>query len=134
MAFVALEIRQNTNAVRSSTIQDIARWSYDATALVVENPDLMEARYVPCISDLSERQFLLMRMWYAALLRVQVNRFYQVQLGIIDEQMAMSLGGRGGAYRSPFFAEIWPELKIDFDQDFQAYIEQEVLPLSEEPC
>jgi hypothetical protein len=134
LVFVGLEIRQNTNAVRSSAIQDIARWSYDATILLVENTDLLNASYAECVSDLSDEQYNRMQAWYAALLRVQLNRYYQIQLGIIDEQMAASIGGRGAAYRNPFFAQIWPALKIDFDQGFQDYIENEVLPLSQDSC
>ena len=134
LVFVGLEIRQNTNAVRSAAVQDISRWSYDATILLVENTDLLEARYTPCVSDLSEEQYIRMRAWYAALLRVQLNRYYQIRLGIIDEQMAASIGGKGAAYRHPFFAEIWPVLKVDFDKGFQDYVEIEVLPLSPESC
>jgi hypothetical protein len=134
LAFVAIEIRQNTNAVRSATIQDISRWSYDSTVALIENSHLFEARFTSCVSDLSEEQYNLMRLWYSALLRIQLNRFYQIHLGIIDKQMALSLGGKGGAYRTPFFAEIWPTLKNEFEPNFQEYIESEILPLSAESC
>ena len=134
LAFVALEIRQNTNAVTSATIQEIARFSYDATVLTIENADLRAARQAVCSGNLDDSQRFQLRLFYAALLRIQMNRFFQMQLGIIDEEMILALGGKGGAYRNPFFAQIWPELKIDFTPDFHEYIEREVLPLSQDTC
>jgi len=134
LAFVALEIRQNTNAVKSATIQEIARSSYDATVLTLENADLRAARQAVCSGNLDEAQRFLLRIYYAALLRIQMNRFFQMQLGVIDEEMTLALGGKGGAYRNPFFVEIWPVLKIDFTLDFQEYIERNVLPLSQDTC
>jgi hypothetical protein len=134
LIFVAFEIRQNTDAVRSSAIQDISRLSYDATVLSIEKDEIREARLAVCRGDLDESQRFLLQLFYAALMRIQMNRFYQLQLGILDEQMILSLGGKGGAYRNPYFAEIWPVLKVDFTEDFQAYIERDVLPLAQDSC
>jgi hypothetical protein len=134
MAFVALEINQNTNAIRSSTIQDLSRWSYDSTVLLLENPELATARYSSCTSDLDDRQKYLLRIWFGALLRIQLNRFYQIELGILDEKTAMATGGRGNAYRLPYFSEAWAVLKMEFDEDFQRYVEENVLPLVQEDC
>ncbi len=134
LAFVALEIRQNTNAVTSATIQEIARSSYDATVLSIENADLRAARLAVCSGDLDEAQRFQLTIYYAALLRIQMNRFFQMQLGVIDEEMILALGGKGAAYRNPFFAQTWPVLKIGFTLDFQEYIERNVLPLSQDTC
>lgn len=134
LIFVAFEIRQNTDAVRSSAIQDISRSSYDATVLSIENAEIREARLAACRGELDDSQRFLLRVYYAALLRIQMNRYYQMQLGILDEQTILSLSGKGGAYRNPFFAEIWPVLKVDFEEDFQTYVENEVLPLSQDSC
>jgi hypothetical protein len=134
LIFVAFEIRQNTDAVRSSAIHDISRFSYDATVLSIEKDEIRAARLAVCNGDIDESQRYLLRIYYAALLRIQMNRFYQMQLGILDEQTILALGGTGAAYRNPYFAEIWPVLKVDFADDFQAYIERDVLPLKEDTC
>jgi len=134
MAFVAYEIRQNTNAVRSSTIQDISRMSYDATILGIENADLRAARRAYCSGNPSDDQYEQLRLFYASLMRIQLNRFFQVRLGILDESEVLALGGRGGAYRSPFFSEIWPTVREEYPPGFVEYIEREVLPLSQETC
>ena len=132
LVFVAFEIRQNTNAIRSSAIQDISRFSYDATVLSIEKDEIRVARLAVCSGDLDESQRFLLQLYYGALMRIQMNRFYQVQLGILDERMILALGGKGGADRNPYFAEIWPVIRLDFEEDFQEYIEREVLPLSQD--
>lgn len=72
--------------------------------------------------------------WYGALLRIQLNRFYRIKLGILDEETAMATGGRGNAYRLPVFAEVWPVLKRELGDDFQRHIEENLLPLAQEGC
>ena len=134
LIFVALEIRENTRATRSSTIQDISRWSYDSGIVFVENADLREAWQAACDGTLNRDQRLLMLWAFSAFLRIQVNRFYQVELGTIDEATAFSIGGRGGLYRSPMFREYWPILKVPFEPAFQEYVESELLPLAGESC
>lgn len=134
LAFVALEIRQNTDAVRSATIQDISRMSFDATALGVQHADLRAAQFAVCDGNVNRDQERQLRLYYASLMRIQMNRYYQVQLGILSDVEILALGGRGGAYRSPIFRSIWHEIKEEFPPDFRDYIERDVLPLSQEDC
>ena len=54
LIFVAFEIRQNTDAVRSSTVQDISRWSYDATVLQIEYPEIIRARQAACSGSVTD--------------------------------------------------------------------------------
>ena len=134
LIFVALEIRQNTDAIRSATVQDISRWSYDASMAALEYPELISARKAACTGDLTEDQRPVLFVYYASLLRLQANRFQQAQLGILDEDLALNLGGRGGAYTNPFFVEAWSILQDDFGPDFRKFIEETVVPLSREGC
>ena len=134
LIFVALEIRQNTDAVRSATVQDISRWSYDASLVVLEIPELLAAREAACSGNLSQQQRIQLTVYYAALLRIQMNRYQQSQLGILDEDFALNLGGRGGAYANPFFPEAWSLMKNEFDPGFQEFVEREILVAPEEEC
>mgnify|MGYP001267711532 CR=1 FL=1 len=134
LIFVAFQIQQNTNAVRSATIQAILDRSYDATVLTVENADLRAAHQAACDGSLTSDQRLQLIAFYRAILRLQLNRFLQVQLGILDEQMAMTLGGKGSLYRRPIFRELWVEGKYEYSPEFQAFIEREILPLSQDTC
>lgn len=134
LVFVAMEVRQNTNAVRSSTIQAVLETSIAATTLSVEDAELRAARRAVCAGTLTEDQQQQLTAFYAVMVRVQLNRFYQSRLGIIDEETALELGGRGGVYRSPFFSDYWERVKERYGTGFREFIEAEVLPLSESDC
>jgi hypothetical protein len=134
LIFVALEIRQNTDAVRSSTVQDISRWSYDATVLLLEYPEVIRARQAACSNTLTDDQRVLLFAYYNAVIRIQVNRFQQAQLGILDQDLALNLGGRGAAYSNPYFTEVWSLVKDEFDPSFVAFIEREVVSQSDDAC
>ena len=134
LVFVALEIRQNTDAVRSSTVQDISRWSYDATMALVESPEIVAARVAACSGTMSQDQKTTLHIYYEALLRLQLNRYQQAQLGIVDEELALNLGGRGGAYANPYFAEVWANVNSQFSPGFANFIERQVLTQPGNAC
>src|SRR5512139_68482 len=94
LIFVAFQIRQNTRAIESSTIEAILSHSYDAVVLTVENADLRAAQVAACNGALTGDQREQLIAYYRALLRLQLNRYFQVQLGILDEETALALGGR----------------------------------------
>ncbi len=132
--FVAFQIQQNTRAVESSTIEAILGHSYDAVVLTVENADLRAAQVAACDGSLSVDQREQLIAYYRALLRLQLNRFFQVQLGILDEETALALGGRAAPYRRSIFAELWVETKEDYSPEFQDFVQRGILPMVEETC
>lgn len=129
--FLAAEIQQNTEAVRSSTIQSITAQSYDSGMRLSENRDLRAALLTP-VESLTDDQQIVLNGFYGALMRLQQDRFLQSQLGVIDEQTLLGLGGQGQAYWSPYFASYWAARRDSYPADFREYIEREVLPLSGE--
>ena len=134
LIFVGLELRQNTDAVRSSTIQEIIRWSYDGNILMIEQPELRAAWRKSCEGPLTQDEQDLLFNLYSAILRLQLNRFHQSQLGILDEELALSLGGRSAFYRHPMFAQIWDQIGPGFADDFREFVESEILPMAESTC
>ena len=133
LAFVALEIRQNTDAARSSTIQAVSEMSFNTMIPMIENADLRGAWIAARsngLAQLTEDQRLQLGWFVGAMLRAQLNRFNQVKLGLIDLEEALELGGKSGVYAGPVFAEIWPSLRGQYPDDFQAYIDNYVLPPS----
>ena len=136
LIFVAFQIRQNTRAIESSTIEAILSRSYDAVVLSVENADLRAAQMAACDGGAAltadQREQLI--AYYRALLRLQLNRFFQARLGTIDEETALAAGGRATPYRRPIFAEIWEETKADYSADFQDFVRRGILPMVEKTC
>ena len=94
--FVAWEIRQNTNVARSATVQAIAEQSYDGAMRIAENTELRNAYFAGNAGTASEAQRLQLQALYAALIRIQINRFEQIKLGIIDRDLALRIGGVTG--------------------------------------
>jgi len=128
------QTQQNLTAIRSATIQDISRWSYDSAIIAVENADFRATIMAACAGDLTGDQSLQLATYYVAILRLQANRFYQTQLGFIDQDALMALGGIGDAYRQPFFPIIWANLKSQFALDFQDFVDTQLLPRVDETC
>ena len=134
LIFVAFQIRQNTRAIESSTIEAILSRSYDAVVLTVEHADLRAAQVAACNGALSGDQREQLIAYYRALLRLQLNRYFQVQLGILDEETALALGGRATPYRRPIFAVLWEETKDDYSPEFQEFVRRGILPMVEQTC
>jgi len=134
LIFVAFQIQQNTRAIESGTIESILGHSYDAAVLAVENADLRAALTASCENELTADQRMMLTVYYQALLRLQLNRFFQVQLGIIDEETALGLGARSTPYGRPIFAEVWEAAKDEYSPEFQEFIERGVLPVVGTTC
>ena len=129
LAFVAFEIRQNTDAVRSATIQSISEQSFTSLAFFVENADLRAAFVADQAGTATPDQSFQVRSYWAAQLRAQQNRFLQIKLGILDEEMASQIrgageSGDGGRARS--FANHWATMKRNYPDDFVEYLETSV--------
>lgn len=129
LVFVALEIRQNTEAVRSATIQAISEQSFEAVSQLVENPDLRAAYEAATKgAELTPEQRFHLRMFYLGIMRIQQNRFLQSQLGVLDLETLLFVGGQGGAYSLPFFAEYWAEDGHQYPPEFRSFVESVLLP------
>jgi len=131
LIFVALQIHQNTEAVRSETIQAISEQSFTAVAQLVENPDLRAAYEAASTgAKLTPEQRFHLKMFYLGIMRIQENRYLQSQLGVLDLNSLLFVGGKGGAYRLPFFAEYWAEDRDQYPIQFQHFVESVLLPQS----
>ena len=128
LGFVTYEIRQNTNAVRSTVIHSISQQSFDAIALVIENKDLRKAQDAVIAGIATQDELRLSDLFYTALLRVQLNRFFQSEIGVIDREMVLAVGGRrgGAVYRRREFVDFWARNRDDYTESFQSYMDQYV--------
>ncbi|UCC24534.1 MAG: hypothetical protein JSU98_12440 [Gemmatimonadales bacterium] len=131
LVFVAIEVQQNTEAVRGATLQAVAQQSMDLVMAGVENADLREAFSVATRGEpLSPEQERVLNWFFQAKLRADENRFRQVQIGILDESTFGQLSSNA-AYRLPYFAEFWARSGPTFAEDFQRLVAREFLPLGE---
>ena len=125
LVFVGLEVRQNTNAVKSTVVQAVAQQSYDSIVLIIENDNLRMAQWAVQGAPPDEQRQLL-SLYYSALIRIQLNRYMQAQLGVIDLDTVLNLGGSSGIYDHRSFREWWSLRRENFDPEFIAYMENRV--------
>ena len=129
LGFVAIEIRQNTEAVRGATIQAVAQQSMDLVIAGLDNPEVRAAFVAGRSDSLTPDQEATLSWFFMAKLRADENRLRQVQLGILDESTFGQLSSNS-AYRLPFFRRWWETNGYAFAEDFQALVEREFVPLS----
>jgi hypothetical protein len=136
LGLVAFEIRANTNAVVSQTLQSLAEQQTDLSLLGVENPELREAYGLASddqVDDLTYEQVQLLTWFYTGVMRITENRYRQYQLGTLSAEALSQLGAKGSLFRNPFFAVFWPTQEGMHSADFTTYVQQELLPLGDEP-
>jgi stage V sporulation protein SpoVS len=136
LAMVAYEIRANTNAVVSQTIQALAEQQGELALSGIDNPDLRDAFTLASregVDALTDEQITILNWFYTAVMRVTENRFRQFQLGTLSEEALIQLGAKGALFRNPFFAAYWPTQVGMHSPDFEAFIERELLPLGDAP-
>jgi len=129
MIFVGVEIRQNTEAVRGSTLHAVSQQSLDLVMAGLDNPELRLAFTAAGKGKLSPEQRNQLTWFISAKLRADENRFRQVELGILDASTFQQLSNHA-AYRLPYFAEYWARNSDMYSADFQEIVVREFLPLS----
>lgn len=135
LAFVAMEVRQNTAAVRGATLQAVSQQSLDLAMAGLDNPDLRSAFTTARDSGteaLTGYQRDLLGWFFASKLRADENRFRQVQIGTLEPSTFGQLSNNL-AYRLPYFAEWWGRRGSEFAADFRELVEREFLPLVDRP-
>ncbi len=129
LVFVALEVRQNTAAVRGATLQAVSQQSLDLVIIGIENPDVRAAIQTAAAErPLTGEQEGLLRWFLSAKLRADENRFRQVQLGTLDADNFGQLSNNF-VYRLPYFAQYWAEQSEIWADDYRIVVEREFIPL-----
>ena len=126
LAFVGVEIRQNTSAVRGATNQAISDQVGELMLTIATDDNL--ARLVKRLYD-GETQDQFdpvddMRLYMTIMtgLRRVENIFLQIEDGILDERAFDRIGL--SFYRSNYGQEIWQANKQFFDREFVPFFEK----------
>ena len=126
LAFVGVEIRQNTSAVRGATNQAISDQVGELMLTIATDDNL--ARLVKRLYD-GETQDQFdpvddMRLYMTIMtgLRRVENIFLQIEDGILDDRAFDRIGL--SFYRSNYGQEIWQANKQFFDREFVPFFEE----------
>jgi len=137
LVFVALEIRQNTNAAHSAVIQSLTDQSIVMSALVVEEPSLREALRAARAGTETADQRTQVNVFYGLGLRVTQNRFMQVELGVANMDTILGTGADSRMYLSDDFQQWWESNKGRFmSEEFLDFMENVMMaeqPVNERP-
>ena len=131
LVFLGIEVRQNTNATRSATVQALAALSFEFTMRMSEDPNWIRIEVYlgqagTSRNDLTAEDRRIQELKYTAALRIMENRLRQYQLGTITEPEITQLGGGARAfYSNPAFREWWAsrDQAQYFTADFIALVE-----------
>ena len=129
LIFVALEIRQNTNAVRGATIQGFSEQSTQFSLALAQDQVLRSAYTMRDSPDVTADQWSILAAYYTGLMRIMENRVRQANIGVISMEDLDSFGSRAITYRTPYFRTFWENRKDQFSPELQQYVESEILSL-----
>jgi len=128
--FLGVELRQNTNAIRGTTIQAISSQLVESNFIGVDNADLRLAwQHVNDDSQqVTPADVQILSWYYAASMRIMENRYRQAQFGTIDEETLDQFFGFGNVYGTPYFEQWWETRAGRYPEDFVNWMEREVMP------
>ncbi len=128
LGFVALEVRQNTNAVRSAVVLGVTEQSIDVYELLIQDDSLREAMRAVDAGTARPEQQDRINLLFSSITRLQQNRFLQIELGVVDKDTLLLLGGRGDVFRREGYRAYWAQRRNEHSPEFRAYMEEVVMP------
>ena len=132
LIFVAMEVRNNTDAIRGATIQGIADQYLNITTSSMNNPTIRSGWAKAASGNKSELTLdeeIALNWYYNGILRIAENRYRQIELSIIKLNV---ISGGAPEFRSPFFKIYWEARRHLYSPDFAAHVNELILPLSKE--
>jgi hypothetical protein len=129
LIYLAVQIRQNTTAVRSSTYQALTDSSMNFSALVAGDPSLT------LLFDLGMSDFLALdheeQVRFGFLMQSYVrmleNSFHQHRDGMLDEERWVRPSRTlKNAATQPGFVQWWQSSRTPFSPAFEAYVREEI--------
>jgi len=130
LVFVGYQIRQNTAAQTSATIEGIANQRVEfnvATWTDSEMPHLVRRFNEGAVSaEFTADEVQKGRLWLLTYLRIVEAAYRQVRVGVIGEDQTLRTFS-SSIFAWPFFGEQWPILQQNFEPGFVSFFEAEFL-------
>jgi hypothetical protein len=126
IAFLAIEIQQNTEMTRAQITQSRADAAISVADMAV-NSDYIPAIYVKIQNgeSLSEEDAFRYTVWLRATLRNQDNNIQQYDQGLLGEHIPRSAAGvvRGVIKNNPVGRDYWARGKTSYSDAYIAFVE-----------
>lgn len=134
LVYLALQIRQNTQSVRSATLANNTQiWS--SMLLEIGSKDKLDAYLQGAVgkADMAPEHFLQFFMLARALFVSFENQYYQYLHGSMDEQIYLgyerTINAEILAFRG--FRMYWEQHREDYSEQFRVYVDNSLLKLPE---
>ena len=130
LIYVALQIRQNTNAIRSATAQTVHEHFANWYQLIAADAELAQiaANGLRDYSSLSEQERVRFIATFMSFISYSQNAFLKWREGLLKpalwlgwEQVMMNLFGAPGG------KALWKERSYLFGEEFRRYIEKDLM-------
>jgi hypothetical protein len=130
LVYLAVQIRQNTKALKASTHQSLIDSTLSYQALTLENPEVARIRLAGnrSFSELTEEDQYRFRAAMEMMFRLFENAFVQHGRGTLDDEgwHRYAEAVRYHFAHSPGVVEWWRGRRIPFGPSFSAWVEEQL--------
>ncbi len=129
LIFLAVQMRQNTKAIRSTATQNVHEMIEALYRPAIENADVADIlirgmRDPTTLSEVETARFFL--YWMHSIFGLQ-NWFYQWREGALDEGIWSSYSQvLTDLYQTPGIRDFWEQRRHYFSDDFRVYLETDL--------
>ena len=126
LAYLAVQVRQNSKSVRASIEQSTGEFIANVTLTLSSNPDLasLTGRAFSDSSSLNEEELIRFWSWLLAALRAYEQAHHQYLEGNVSDTIWSGMDASILAlFKSPIVANLWAARSLLFNSRFRAYID-----------
>ena len=129
LAYLAVQVRQNTRALRASTFQDISTAMSLSSEAIANNPDLVSlvVRGAEGLADFTPEERHRFNLTHMMVFRRLESVYVQRTLGSVAEELTGGFERSGiSSIASGGGAEWWGTAKPAFNESFVAYVDEKL--------
>ena len=123
LAYLALQIRQNTRSVQGSAIQSHLNLEMAACALIAQHADVFE-RGGANVSDLSGAERIVFEQLVTSVMNLMDNAYSQYQSGLIPGFDFIIADWQDTYLKLPGFQSVWAEMKRTYPEDLCQFLDE----------
>jgi hypothetical protein len=130
LIYVGKQVKQNTQAVKNSTLQNISENQLNIHGLLAAHGDLADIVFKAATGQGSDRGTEKFRFtaWMHTAMRSLENAFYQHREGALDDRNWRSLCRQyGPILHSHLNAQYWQERSFIYSEEFRDFVQNELL-------
>lgn len=132
LIYVGIQIKQNTRAVKSSTLQNITEAQLNVNALIAADGDLADIIFKAATGTGNDQGVDKFRFtsWMHMAIRSLENAYYQHQQGALDDRNWKALCRQyGPILHAGFNKTYWEERGFMYSDDFRHFVDKELMSI-----